>query len=104
MTLGLKYVDLGASAGYMLQQNIKNGKLYIKSSTWMNSNNTIPAGSSGSLVLPLSVRNTSIKSLFATFGSQAIQTVEPSYLYGSINPSINSLQYSIPALGTRYPN
>ena len=60
MTLGLKYVDLGASAGYMLQQNIKNGKLYLKSSTWMNSNNTIPAGSSGSIILPLSVRNTSL--------------------------------------------
>jgi hypothetical protein len=103
-SLCLKYVDLGMETANLLAQNLQGGKLYIKASTYTNSNTTIPTGSSGNQSLILQIRNSSVKSIFCTIGSQALPLVCPNFLYDSINPSISSLQLSIPSIGYRIPN
>ena len=103
-SLSMKYVDLGAEATRMLQQNIQGGKLYLKATTYTNSNATIPTNSSGSQSLLLQLRNSSIKSIFALFGTQTAPAISPNYLYDSFNPSLTSVQLSIPANGIRLPN
>ena len=104
-SLCLKYVDLGPElAPLFLSQNLKNGKLYIKASSYTNSNVTIPSGSSGSQSLIFQLRNSSIKSIYAMIGSTALPAVCPNLLYDSINPALTSLQLAVPSMGFRLPN
>ena len=100
-SLNMKYIDVGDVASSMLRQTLQNGKWFIKASTYTNSNVTIPAQSSGSQQLLLQIRNTSVKSIFHTFGL-AVSAVTPNGLYDSINPSLSSRQLQIG--GSYFPN
>jgi hypothetical protein len=102
--LTLKYIDLGEIASSLLQQTIKDGKIHLKASSYVNSNTTITSGTSGSQSLILQLRNSSVKSVFSSIGSNALPLQCPNFLYDSINPSITSLQLSNPAVGFRIPN
>jgi hypothetical protein len=68
-SLNLKYLDVGDIAAQMLRQTLQNGKWFIKASTYTNSSITIPSGSNGSQQLLMQIRNTSVKSVFHTFGT-----------------------------------
>jgi len=103
-SLSLKYVDLGMETAGLLASNIQGGKIYIKASSYTNSNVVIPAGSSGNQSLIFQIRNSSVKSLYATIGSQALPAICPNGLFDSINPALSSVQLSIPSSGIRFPN
>jgi len=100
-SLNLKYLDIGDVASQMMRQTLQNGKWFIKASTYTNSNITIPAQSSGSQQLLMQIRNTSVKSIFHTFGT-AVSSSCPNGLYDSINPSLSSRQLQIG--GSFFPN
>lgn len=59
-----KLVDLGPSAGQAILSSLRDGKLYLKTATYTNSNATISAGSSGLQSSLLQIRNSSVKSIF----------------------------------------
>jgi hypothetical protein len=78
--------------------------LYIKATTYSNSNVVIPSGSAGNQSLVFQIRNSSVKSLYTTIGTQSLPAVCPNGLYDSINPALSSVQLSIPSSGFRLPN
>ena len=100
-SLNLKYIDIGDIASSMMRQTLQNGKWFIKATTYTNSSITIPNGSNGSQQLLLQIRNTSVKSVFHTFGT-AVSSSCPNALYDSINPSLSSRQLQIG--GSFFPN
>jgi len=100
-SLNLKYLDIGDIAAQMMRQTLQNGKWFIKASTYTNSSITIPSGSNGSQQLLMQIRNTSVKSVFHTFGT-AVSASCPNGLYDSINPSLSSRQLQIG--GNFFPN
>ena len=100
-SLNMKYVDVGDIASSMLRQTLQNGKWFIKASTYTNSSVTMPSGSNGSQQLLLQIRNTSVKSVFHTFGT-AVSASCPNGLYDSINPSLSSRQLQLG--GNFFPN
>ena len=100
-SLNMKYIDVGDIAAQMLRQTLQNGKWFIKASTYTNSSITIPTTSSGSQQLLMQIRNTSVKSIFHTFGT-AVSSSCPNGLYDSINPSLSSRQLQIG--GSFFPN
>lgn len=102
-TLNMRYVDVGSQASALLSQTLQDGKWFIKSKTYTNSNATIPSGSSGFSSLLLQIRNSSVNSLFLQYGvGTAALAVCPNYSFDSINPALVSLQCSI--AGNKYPN
>jgi hypothetical protein len=103
-SLGIKQIDLGEVAGNILRSKISGGMLYLKASSYVNSNTTLPSGSSGNQTIMLQIRNSSVKSVFTTIGTQALPAICPNFLYDSFNPNITSMQLSNPALGFRAPN
>ena len=100
-SLNLKYIDIGDIASAMLRQTLQNGKWFIKAFTYTNSSSTLPIGSQGSQQLLLQIRNTSVKSIFHTFGT-TVSSSCPNGLYDSINPSLSSRQLQIG--GLFFPN
>lgn len=102
-TLNMRYVDVGSQAAALLSQTLQDGKWFIKSKTYTNSNATIPSGSSGFSSLLLQIRNSSVNSLFLQYGVGAGSLAAcPNYSFDSINPALVSLQCSI--AGQKYPN
>ena len=102
-TLNMRYIDVGSQASALLSQTLQDGKWFIKSKTYTNSNATIPSGSSGFSSLLLQIRNSSVNSLFLQYGvGAAALAVCPNYSFDSINPALVSLQCSI--AGQKYPN
>ena len=99
----MRYVDVGSQAAALLSQTLQDGKWFIKSKTYTNSNATIPSGSSGFSSLLLQIRNSSVNSLFLQYGVGAGSLAAcPNYSFDSINPALVSLQCSI--AGQKYPN
>jgi hypothetical protein len=105
-SLNLKYVDIGESAAQMLMMTIPDNRILYKSSTYTNSQVTIPNGSSGAQQLLLQIRNTSVKSVYHQFGqsnSVAAQSlVSPNGYYDAINITTNSRQLQVG--GSFFPN
>lgn len=100
--LSMRYIDIGAYSASLLNQSLQNGKFFMKSRTYTNSNVTIPSGSSGFTSLLLQIRNSSINSIFLQYGvSTGALALCPNYSFDSINPSLISLQMSIG--GQKYP-
>jgi len=100
--LNTKLVDLGASSVPLLMSSLKGGKLYIKSSTWLNSNIAIPNGTSGVSTYLLQLRASSIKSLF-WYSAQGPATTTPNGVYDATNIGSN-LREQITIGGQNYPN
>lgn len=105
-SLNLKYVDIGDMASSMLMSTLPDSRILYKSSTYTNSQVTIPSGSSGAQQLLLQIRNTSVKSVYSQFGmsnSVAVQSrISPNGYYDAINISTNSRQLQIG--GMFFPN
>lgn len=99
--LNMKYIDVGDMAGAMLRQTLKDGKWYLKSSTYTNSGVTIPSGSSGAAQLLLQIRNSSVKSVYHQFGI-ANSLVCPNGYYDAINPGLSQRQLQVG--GAFFPN
>lgn len=100
-TLNMKYIDVGDMAATLLKQTLVDGKWFLKSQTYTNSSVNIPNGSSGAQQLLLQIRNTSVKSIFHTFGAVQSAT-SPNGYYDSLNISLNTRQCQIG--GNFYPN
>lgn len=100
-TLNMKYIDVGDMAGALMKQTLQDGKWFIKSNTYTNSNVTMPTGSSGSQQLLLQIRNTSVKSILHQF-SIAQGAVCPNGIYDAVNPSLTSRQCQVG--GNFYPS
>jgi hypothetical protein len=105
-SLNLKYIDIGESAAQMLMMTLPDNRILYKSSTYTNSQVTIPNGSSGAQQLLLQIRNTSVKSVFSQFGQSnsiaAQSLVCPNGYYDAINITTNSRQLQVG--GSFYPN
>lgn len=99
--LNLKYVDLGPMAGASLLNSLKDGKLYLKSQTYTNSNVAIPSGSSGATQSLLQVRNSSVKSL-VFYNAIDKSAACPNGYFDAVNPASTKCQVIIG--GSRYPN
>jgi hypothetical protein len=100
-SLNLKYIDIGTMSGNMMLQSLGGSKIYIKSSTYTNSNVAVPNGSSGALQQLLQIRNSSVKSLFFY---QAIQTSArcPNGTYDAVNNG-SAIKVQGVVGGNRYP-
>jgi hypothetical protein len=101
-SLNMKYIDLGDVAGNLLQQTLQDGKWFMKSTTYTNSNVTIPSGSSGAQQLLLQIRNTSVKSILHQFGQNFTSGVTPNGYYDAVNPALIGRQLQIG--GDFFPN
>lgn len=105
-SLNLKYVDIGEVASSMLLSTLQNNRILYKTSTYTNSQVTMPTGSSGAQQLLLQIRNTSVKSVFHQFGiSNAVAAnalVCPNGYYDAIGIGTNSRQLQIG--GSFFPN
>jgi hypothetical protein len=105
-SLNLKYVDIGEMAANMLLSTLQNNRILYRTSTYTNSQVTLPSGSSGSQQLLLQIRNTSVKSVFHMFGmSNAVganSLICPNGYYDAIHIGCNSRQLQIG--GSFYPN
>ena len=105
-SLNLKYIDIGESAAQMLMMTLPDNRILYKTSTYTNSQVTIPNGSSGAQQLLLQIRNTSVKSVYHQFGqsnSVAAQSlVSPNGYYDAINITTNSRQLQVG--GNFFPN
>lgn len=99
--LNMKYVDVGDQAAAMLRGTLQDGKWFIKSSTYTNSAVTIPTGSQGAQQLLLQIRNSSVKSVYHTFGLTNT-ALTPNGLFDAINPGLNLRQLQVG--GNFYPN
>jgi hypothetical protein len=100
--LNTKLVDLGASSVPLIMSSLKGGKLYIKSSTWLNSNIAVPNGSSGVSTYLLQLRASSVKSLF-WYCAQGATTATPNGTYDAVNIGCN-LREVVTIGGQNYPN
>jgi hypothetical protein len=100
--LNTKLVDMGASAVPLIMNSLKNGKIYIKSSTWLNSNVAIPVGTSGVGTYLLQLRASSIKSIFY-YSAQGASTQTPNGTFDAINIGCN-LKEQVIIGGGFYPN
>jgi hypothetical protein len=103
-SLNIKQIDLGEMSGRLLQQNIEGGKIYLKSSSYINSGMTIPSGSSGQQQLMAQIRNTSVKSMWFMFGQTTSPALCPNGLFDSVNIAINSAVLECNSVGLKYPN
>ena len=105
-SLNLKYIDIGETAAQMLMMTLPDNRILYKTSTYTNSQVTLPSGSSGAQQLLLQIRNTSLKSIYHQFGqsnSVAAQSlVSPNGYYDAINITTNSRQLQIG--GQFFPN
>lgn len=103
--LNMKYVDVGDQAAAMLRQTLQDGRWYIKSSTYTNSNVTLANGASGNQQALLQIRNSSVKSLYHYFSQTNVGApglVSPNGAYDAINIGTTSRQLQIG--GSYFPN
>lgn len=103
-SLNMKYIDVGDMSAALLRQTLKDGKWFIKSTTYTNSSVTIPSGTSGAQQLLLQIRNSSVKSILHQFGSSVTSAAAlcPNGYYDAYNPCLTSRQCQI--AGQSYPN
>jgi hypothetical protein len=105
-SLNLKYIDIGEMAANMLMSTLQNDRILYRTSTYTNSQVTLPTGSSGSQQLLLQIRNTSVKSVYHMFGMSnsvgANSLICPNGYYDAINIGCNSRQLQIG--GSFFPN
>jgi hypothetical protein len=102
-SLNMRYIDVGPQAASLLSQTLQDGKWFIKSKSYTNSNANIPVGSSGFQSLLLQIRNSSVNSLFVQYGiGNSELALCPNQNFDSVNLCSVSLQLSI--AGLKYPN
>lgn len=98
--LNLKYVDIGMASASLLHTTLNEGKIFMKTATWVQSAVNIPNGSSGQSNLLYQIRNSSLKSLLIQ-NSQATSLVCPNGLYDAVNLAVT--QFNVAVGGINYP-
>lgn len=98
--LNLKYVDIGMASASLLHTTLNEGKIFMKTATWVQSAVNVPNGSSGQSNLLYQIRNSSLKSLLIQ-NAQATSAVCPNGLYDGINLSVT--QFNVAVGGINYP-
>jgi len=85
---------------------IPDNRILYKTSTYTNSQVTLPSGSSGAQQLLLQIRNTSVKSVYSQFGMSnsviAQSLISPNGYYDAINITTSSRQLQVG--GNYFPN
>ena len=99
-SLNLKYVDIGMESARLLHSTLNEGKMLIKTNTWVQSSSNIPNGSAGQLNLLYQIRNSSLKSLIIQ-NSQSTSAVCPNGLYDAVNLAVT--QFNVSIGGINYP-
>ena len=101
-SLQCEYVDIGVNALNMLDQTLVDGKSYIHGTTYRTASASLPAVS-GTTSLLAGIRASSVKSLFSRFAQSGTANTTNSVngKYDSVNPIINSINYSVG--GIKYP-
>lgn len=92
--LNLRYIDLGQETAKLFLSTLGSDQtFYIKSSTYAHNSYTIPASSSGSVQIPIQIRNASVKSIWNLFSIPVELGVAcPNGMFDSINPGLTSRQ------------
>ena len=93
--LNLETISIGDSAMNSILSNLHDGKMYLHGQTYKTTTSIIPAGSTGSLNLPIGITGTSVRSLFTRFyeGGAISNTIWGKY--NSANPNLNQFGYNI---------
>jgi len=99
MELVYDQIDFGAGVEAMVRS--MGDKIYVKSTSYSCSNNTLASGSSGTLDLLYNVRLSSIKSLFANFGGTTSNSLNKTY--DSFDITSSNGDYSFSVGGLQYP-
>ena len=101
-SLQCEYIDIGVNALNMLDQTLVDGKSYIHGTTYRTASASLPAVS-GTTSLLAGIRASSVKSLFSRFAQSGTANTSNSLngKYDSVNPIINSINYSVG--GIKYP-
>ena len=97
-SLNLKYVDIG-SAQSLVDSTVPDGKIFIKSQTWVTANSNLPSGTAGQVNAFYQIRNSSVKSVLFQ-NSQATSATTPNGYYDAnnygvtlFNAAINGMNY-----------
>ena len=99
-SLNMKYIDIGMDSARLLHSTLAEGKIFMKTQTWVQSAVNIPTGTSGQSNLLYQIRNSSLKSLIVQ-NSQATSLVCPNGLYDAINLAVT--QFNVSVGGLSYP-
>lgn len=98
-SLNMKYIDIG-SAQSLVDSTLPDGKIFIKSQTWVTANANIPNGSGGQVNAFYQIRNSSVKSLIFQ-NSQATAAATLNGYYDAINYGVT--QWNATINGLSYP-
>ena len=93
-SLNLKYIDIGMASATLLHSTLNEGKIFMKTATWVQSAVNIPSGSQGQSNLLYQIRNSSLKSLLIQ-NSQSTSLACPNGLYDAINLAVTQFNVSI---------
>lgn len=96
-SLNMKYIDIGMESARLLHSTLNEGKIFIKTATWIQSAVNIPSGSSGQSNLLYQIRNSSLKSLLVQ-NSQATSLICPNGLYDAVNLAVTQFNVSVGGL------
>lgn len=99
-SLNMKYVDIGMDSARLLYSTLPDGKVFMKTQTWIQSAVNVPTGSSGQSNLLYQIRNSSLKSLLIQ-NSQATSLICPNGLYDAVNLAVT--QFNVSVGGLQYP-
>jgi hypothetical protein len=100
-SLNLKYIDITSQASNVIMNSLKGGKIYIKASTYTNSNVSVANGSAGAVSLLLQIRNSSVKSLFF-YQAIAPTAACPNGVYDAVNNG-GASKCQVVIGGSRFP-
>lgn len=92
--VNMKYVDIGMDSARLLHTTLNEGKIFMKSATWVQSAVNLPNGSSGQSNLLYQIRNSSLKSLLIQ-NSQATSASCPNGLYDAVNLACTLFNVSV---------
>lgn len=99
-SLNMKYVDIGMDSARMLASTLADGKIFMKTQTWVQSAVNVPTGTLGQSNLLYQIRNSSLKSVLIQ-NSQATSLVCPNGLYDAVNLAVS--QFNVSIGGLAYP-
>lgn len=99
-TLNMKYIDIGSASAALLSSGLNEGKIFMKTQTFIQAATNLPSGSLGQNNLLYQIRNSSLKSLIIQ-NSVATSTACPNGLYDAINLGVT--QFNVSVGGIQYP-
>lgn len=99
-TLNMKYIDIGSASAALLSAGLNEGKIFMKTQTFIQAATNLPSGSLGQNNLLYQIRNSSLKSLIIQ-NSVGTSTACPNGLYDAINLGVT--QFNVSVGGIQYP-